>query len=62
MKSLKLYLTESEQTYNFRLKLANEFDDETMNKIETLLDKYELKRYQNQRKRLYKNIQWIFKH
>jgi hypothetical protein len=50
MKSLKLYLTESEQTYNFRLKLANEFDDETMNKIETLLDKYELKKISKPKK------------
>ena len=43
MKSLKTYLTESERTYSFRLKLAEKCDDETVDKLELALEKYELK-------------------
>ena len=42
MKSLKSYLTESEQKYKFRIKMAEKFDDEIMNKLETVLEKYEV--------------------
>jgi hypothetical protein len=43
MKSLKQYLTESERTYNFRIKIANMIEDEVMDKLENALDKYEMK-------------------
>lgn len=42
MKSLKSYLVESEQTYKFRIKMAEKCDDETMNALETALEKYEV--------------------
>jgi hypothetical protein len=43
MKSLKAYIVESDQTYKFRIKLANILDDTMMEKMETALEKYELK-------------------
>jgi len=43
MKSLTHYLTESERTYNFRLKIANMIEDEVMDKLETALEKYDMK-------------------
>ena len=43
MKSLKHYLTESERTYNFRLKIANMIEDEVMDRLETALEKYDMK-------------------
>lgn len=43
MKTFRHYLTESERTYNFRLKMANMAEDEVMDKLETALEKYELK-------------------
>ena len=43
MKSLKAYIVESDQTYKFRIKLANILDDAMMEKMETALEKYELK-------------------
>jgi hypothetical protein len=43
MKSLKTYLMEAETTYKFRLKLACECNDETLDKLESALEKYELK-------------------
>ena len=42
MKSLKSYLVESEQTYKFRIKMAEKCDDEIMNALETALEKYEV--------------------
>ena len=42
MKSLKSYLVESEQTYKFRIKMAEKCDDETMNALESALEKYEV--------------------
>jgi hypothetical protein len=42
MKSLKSYLVENEQTYKFRIKMAEKCDDETMNALETALEKYEV--------------------
>ena len=42
MKSLKSYLVESEQTYKFRIKMAEKCDDETMDALETALEKYEV--------------------
>ena len=42
MKSFKSYLVESEQKYKFRIKMAEMLDDETMNKLETALEKYEV--------------------
>ena len=42
MKSLKSYLVESEQTYKFRIKMAKKCDDETMDALETALEKYEV--------------------
>ena len=42
MKSLKSYLVESEQKYKFRIKMAEKFDDEIMNQLETILEKYEV--------------------
>jgi hypothetical protein len=42
MKSLKSYLVESEQTYKFRIKLANMLNDEMMDSLETALEKYEV--------------------
>jgi hypothetical protein len=42
MKSFKSYLVESEQTYKFRIKLANMLDEETMDALESALDKYEV--------------------
>ena len=43
MKSLKTYLTEAETTYNFRIKVAEKCDNETLDALETALEKYELK-------------------
>ena len=43
MKSFKTYLMESEKTYTFRIKLANEADSDRLNAIESALEKYELK-------------------
>jgi hypothetical protein len=43
MKSLKTYLMEAETTYQFRLKVACECNEETLDKLETALEKYELK-------------------
>jgi len=43
MKSLKQYLTESERTWTFRLKVACECDNDTLDKLETALQKYDLK-------------------
>ena len=42
MKSFRSYLVESEQTYKFRIKLANELTAETMDALETALEKYEV--------------------
>jgi len=42
MKSFKSYLVESEQTYKFRIKMAEKGDDEIMNALETALEKYEV--------------------
>ena len=42
MKSFRSYLVESEQTYKFRIKLANELSAETMDALETALEKYEV--------------------
>ena len=42
MKSLKSYLVESEQKYKFRIKMAEKLDDEIMNQLETILEKYEV--------------------
>ena len=50
MKSLKVYLTESQQQYNFRFKIANELDENQVNQIETLLDKYELQKISKPKK------------
>lgn len=43
MKSLKTYLMEAQKTYQFRLKVACECNEETLDKLETALEKYELK-------------------
>jgi len=43
MKSFRSYLVESEQTYKFRIKLACECSDETMDALETALQKYDMK-------------------
>src|SRR6056300_110595 len=43
MKSFKSYLVESEQTYKFRIKMAEKCDDETMDALETALQKYDMK-------------------
>ena len=40
MKSFRSYLVESEHTYKFRIKLANELSAETMDALETALEKY----------------------
>ena len=42
MKSLKSYLVESEHTYKFRIKMAEKGDDETMDALESALEKYEV--------------------
>ena len=43
MKSFKSYLVESEQTYKFRIKMAELCDDERMNALEAALEKYDMK-------------------
>lgn len=43
MKSFKSYLIESEQTYKFRIKMAEKCDDERMNALEAALEKYDVK-------------------
>lgn len=43
MKSFRSYLVESEQTYKFRIKMAEKCDDETMDALETALQKYDMK-------------------
>ena len=42
MKTFKTYLTESDRTYNFRIKMANMPEKEVIDKLETVLEKYEL--------------------
>lgn len=42
MKSLRSYLVESEHTYKFRIKMAEKCDDDTMNALETALEKYDV--------------------
>jgi|TARA_B100001094_G_C18090907_1_gene750365 hypothetical protein len=42
MKSFKSYLVENEQTFNFRIKMANVLSDDMMNALETALEKYEV--------------------
>ncbi len=42
MKSFRSYLVESEQTYKFRIKMAKKCDDETMDALESALEKYEI--------------------
>ena len=42
MKSFKSYLVESEQTYKFRIKMAEKCNDETMNALEAALEKYDI--------------------
>lgn len=43
MKSFRSYLVESEQTYKFRIKMAEKCNDETMDALETALQKYDMK-------------------
>ena len=43
MKSFRSYLVESEQTYKFRIKMAEKCDDEKMGALETALQKYDMK-------------------
>ena len=43
MKTFKTYLTESDRTYNFRIKMANMPEKEVIDRLETVLEKYELK-------------------
>lgn len=43
MKSFRSYLVESETTYKFRIKMAEKCDDETMDALETALQKYDMK-------------------
>ena len=43
MKSFKSYLVESEQTYKFRIKMAEMCDDERMDALEAALEKYDVK-------------------
>lgn len=42
MKSLKSYLVENEQKYKFRIKMAQECSSETMDALESALEKYEV--------------------
>lgn len=42
MKSFKSYLVEGEQTYKFRIKMAEKGDDEIMDALESALEKYEV--------------------
>jgi len=42
MKSFKSYLVENEQTYKFRIKMAEKGDDEIMDALESALEKYEV--------------------
>ena len=43
MKSFKSYLVESEQTYKFRIKMAEKCDEERMDALEAALEKYDMK-------------------
>lgn len=43
MKSFKTYLMENETSYQFRIKLADKLEDDTVERLETALEKYELK-------------------
>ena len=43
MKTFKTYLTESDRTYNFRIKMVNMPEKEVIDRLETVLEKYELK-------------------
>jgi len=42
MKSLAQYLTESEKTYEFRLRSLNEISDECMDRVESHMKKYNM--------------------
>ena len=46
MKTFKQYLTESKRDYTFRIKLINEIDNESVDRIEKHLGKYEVKSVQ----------------
>lgn len=46
MKTFKEYLTESKREYTFRIKLINEIDNESVDRIERHLAKYEVKTVQ----------------
>lgn len=43
MKTFKHYLTESDTTYNFRIKIANMIEDEVMDMLEDALGRFDLK-------------------
>ena len=46
MKTFKQYLTESKRDYTYRIKLINEIDNESVDRIERHLAKYEVKSVQ----------------
>ena len=46
MKTFKQYLTESKRDYTYRIKLINEIDNESVDRIERHLAKYEVKTVQ----------------
>lgn len=50
MKSLKHYLTESEKSYDFRIRSIVEMSNDQMDKLETFLDKYSVERVKAPRK------------
>lgn len=42
MKAFKAYLTESQQTFDFKLRIAGELPDDLMSKIKTVLEAYKV--------------------
>ena len=59
MKSLKSYPVESEQKYKF-IKMAEKLDDEIMNQLETILEKYEVASISKPKENHPKNIPMDF--
>ena len=50
MKDFKTYLMENEKTYAFRIKMANMPEGEVVDKLESALEKYEVKSFSKPKK------------
>lgn len=60
MKSFKQYLTESKQSYTFRLKLAKELSNEELDRIERHLVKYDVQKFSAPKKLMLQSAPYDF--